>query len=81
MLLSKSGGGGGRNRRRSRYAKFVTESQDKPTADWFAGFAALVAGDRHTADARKIEADNAYSDAIERLARSARQSGLPLTAA
>ena len=61
----------GAERMRSRYAKFVTESQDKPTADWFAGFAALVAGDRHTADARKIEADNAYSDAIERLARSA----------
>ena len=61
----------GAERMRHRYAKFATEAADKATAEWFAGYAALVAGDRHTSDRRKIEADNAYTDAIERFARSA----------
>ena len=61
----------GAERMRHRYAKFATEAADKATAEWFAGYAALVAGDRHTSDQRKIEADNAYTDAIERFARSA----------
>jgi len=61
----------GAERMRNRYAKFATDAADKATAEWFAGYAAMVAGDRHTSDARAIEADNAYSDAIERFARSA----------
>ena len=61
----------GAERMRNRYAKFATEADDAATAEWFTGYAALVAGDRHTSDARKIEAENAYSDAIERFARSA----------
>lgn len=61
----------GAERMRHRYAKHATEADDKATAEWYAGYAALVAGDRHTQDGRRIEADNAYGDAIERLLRSA----------
>lgn len=61
----------GAERMRHSYAKFATNAADKATAEWYAGYAALVAGDRHTQDDRKIEADNAYTDAIERFARSA----------
>jgi len=61
----------GAERMRHRYAKFAADAADKPTAEWYAAYAALVAGDRHTQDGRKIEADNAYTDAIERFARSA----------
>jgi len=61
----------GAERMRHRYAKFATDAEDKPTAEWYAGYAALVAGDRHTQDGRKIEADNAYTDAVDRFARSA----------
>lgn len=59
---------------RHAYAKFVTDTPDpagRATAQWFAGYAALVAGDRHTQDGRRIEADNAYGDAVERLLDSA----------
>lgn len=59
---------------RHAYAKFVTDTTEpasRPAAQWFAGYAALVAGDRNTQDSRKIEADNAYGDAIERFLDSA----------
>jgi len=61
----------GAERMRHRYAKFATDAADKPTAEWYAGYAALVAGDRNTQDGRRIEADNAYTDAVDRFARSA----------
>jgi tetratricopeptide (TPR) repeat protein len=61
----------GAEQMRHRYAKFATDAADKPTAEWYAGYAALVAGDRHTQDGRRIEADNAYTDAVDRFARSA----------
>ena len=57
---------------RHRYAKFVTEQQDRATAQWYAGYAALVAAERHTLDSRVIEAENAYGDAIERFLDSAK---------
>jgi hypothetical protein len=61
----------GAERMRHRYAKYASDADDRATAEWYAGYAALVAGDRHTQDERRIEADNAYTDAIERFARSA----------
>ena len=61
----------GAERMRHRYAKFANDSADRATAQWYAGYAALVAGDRHTLDGRMIEAENAYGDAIERFAESA----------
>ena len=61
----------GAERMRHRYAKHATDAEDKATAEWYAGYAALVAGDRHSLDERRIEADNAYGDAVERFLRSA----------
>jgi len=59
---------------RHRYAQHVTEASDRATAQWYAGYAALIAAERHTADKRQIEAENAYSDSIERFADSAAQN-------
>jgi hypothetical protein len=56
---------------RHRYAKHVTEANDRATAQWYAGYAALIAAERHTLDSRNIEAENAYADSIERFADSA----------
>lgn len=56
---------------RHRIANAVQSSPDRATAQWFAGFAALVAAERHTSDERRIEAGNAYDDAIERFIESA----------
>jgi hypothetical protein len=61
----------GAERMRHRYAKHVTEATDRTTAQWYAGYAALVAAERHTLDNRTIEAENAYSDSIERFLTSA----------
>lgn len=61
----------GAERMRHRYAKFVTDATDRATAQWYAGYAALVAADRHTLDGRMIEAENAYTDAVERFVESA----------
>lgn len=59
---------------RHRYAKHVTEASDRATAQWYAGYAALIAAERHTVDNRSIEAENAYSDSIERFTDSAAQN-------
>lgn len=56
---------------RHRYAKHVTDASDRATAQWYAGYAALIAAERHTLDNRSIEAENAYADSIERFADSA----------
>lgn len=55
---------------RRSYAKFVDGTQDKATAEWFAGYAALVAAEQHTRDARSPLAIAAYGDAIERFTKS-----------
>ncbi|MFY9343520.1 MAG: hypothetical protein WAT39_13575 [Planctomycetota bacterium] len=55
---------------RKAYAGHVDGAADKPTAEWFAGYAALVAGEQHTRDKRADVAMSAYAEAIERLARS-----------
>jgi hypothetical protein len=51
------------------YARFVTRAKDgdKAVAQWFAGYAALVAGDQLTKDGQQVAAANAYGDAQERL--------------
>lgn len=61
----------GAERMRHRYAKYVTDAKDRATAQWYAGYAALIAAERHTLDSRSIEAENAYSDCIERFLASA----------
>lgn len=61
----------GAERMRYRYAKHVTDAKDRATAQWYAGYASLIAAEQHTRDKRVIEADNAYSDCIERFLASA----------
>jgi hypothetical protein len=61
----------GAERMRYRYAKHVTDAKDRATAQWYAGYAALIAAERHTLDSRIVEAENAYSDSIERFLASA----------
>jgi hypothetical protein len=56
---------------RHTYANWANRATDQATAQWFAAYAALVAGDQHTLDGRTIEAENAYGDAIERFALAA----------
>ncbi|HEX6811783.1 MAG TPA: hypothetical protein VF384_09200 [Planctomycetota bacterium] len=56
---------------RKRYADFVAHATDQASAQWFAGYASLVAGEQHTRDERRDVAMQAYSDAIERFAKSA----------
>ncbi len=55
---------------RREYAKFVEEAKDRPTAEWFAGAAAIAAGERHTADKRAALARAAYDEAILRFEKS-----------
>ncbi|HEX5050539.1 MAG TPA: hypothetical protein VFZ65_02090 [Planctomycetota bacterium] len=58
---------------REHYAAFVASApaSDKASAEWFGGYAALVAGEQHTRDARRDVALSAYTEAIERFARCA----------
>ena len=56
---------------RKRYAVYVKEAADAPTAEWFAGYASLVAAEQHTRDERRDVAEAAYTDAIERFGKSA----------
>lgn len=55
---------------RQAYARHVAAATDKPTAEWFAGYAALIAGDRHTTDTRREPALAAYGEAIDRFTRA-----------
>lgn len=64
----------GAERMRHRYAKHVTDAADRATAQWYAGYAALIAAERHTSDNRVIEAENAYADSIERFRDSAQRN-------
>ena len=56
---------------RKRYAEFVASAKDPASAQWFAGYASLVAGEQHTRDERNDVAMKAYTDAIERFTKSA----------
>ncbi len=56
---------------RTAYVAFVEGAADTATAEWFAGYAALVAGDRHTLDGQPAAAEAAYGDAVQRFGRSA----------
>ena len=55
---------------REAYAEYVDKAADKPAAEWFAGYAALVVGDQETRDKRRPKAIAAYGEAVERLQRS-----------
>jgi hypothetical protein len=54
---------------RRRYAAFVDGCADKPTAEWFAGHAAMIAGEQHTRDRRNDAGQSAYGEAVDRLER------------
>jgi hypothetical protein len=56
---------------RKRYAEFAASATDAASAQWFAGYGSLVAGEQHTRDERNDLAVKAYTDAIERFAKSA----------
>jgi len=56
---------------RKAYAEFVATAADKPEAEWFAGYAGIVAGEQETRDKRVAQGLSAYGEAIERLQRSA----------
>lgn len=56
---------------RQRSAGLADAAADQPTAQWFAGYAALIAAERHMQDHRPDAARSAYDAAIERLGRAA----------
>jgi len=56
---------------RKAYDEFVAAAANKPEAEWFAGYAAVVAGEQETRDKRAAQGIAAYAEAIERLQRSA----------
>lgn len=56
---------------RKAYAEFVATAADKPEAEWFAGYAGVVAGEQETRDKRAAQGLSAYGEAIDRLQRSA----------
>ena len=56
---------------RKAYAEFVATAADKPEAEWFAGYAGIVAGEQETRDKRAAQGIAAYAEAIDRLQRSA----------
>lgn len=56
---------------RARVARFAERAEAKPAAEWFAGYAALVAAEQHVRDERRDAAEPAYTDAIARFDRSA----------
>ena len=56
---------------RSRVARFADKTEPKAAAEWFAGYAALVAAEQHVRDQRPDTAEQAYSDAIARFERCA----------
>jgi hypothetical protein len=56
---------------RKAYADFAAQAANKPEAEWFAGYAAIVAGEQETREKRAPQAISAYSEAVERLQRSA----------
>jgi hypothetical protein len=56
---------------RKAYAAFVDKAANKPEAEWFAGYAAIVAGEQETREKRAPQALDAYGEAVDRLQRSA----------
>ncbi len=56
---------------RDRYAKFSKAAADAPAAEWFAGYANLVAAEQHVRDERRELCLGAYTEAIDRFSRSA----------
>ena len=58
---------------RREYAAFVdaTTQPQRPTAEWFAGYCALLAAEQHMRDERTDVAHAAYDDAVTRFERCA----------
>lgn len=56
---------------RRQYDRFASGCSDGATAQWFAGYAALVAAERHTKDQRPDRARKAYDDSVERFEKAA----------
>lgn len=52
------------------YGKFLEQCPDRPTAEWFAGLAALVAAEQYERDRRGAQALSAYALAVARFERS-----------
>ncbi len=55
---------------RAAYGEFVGRSTEPAAAEWFAGYAALVAGEQHTRDRRGDVGVAAYGEAVDRFVRS-----------
>jgi hypothetical protein len=51
---------------RAQYDEFVSAVGDKATAQWFAGYAALIAAEQHMRDERPDVAAAAYTESIDR---------------
>ncbi|MGE3172563.1 MAG: hypothetical protein AB7O97_08030 [Planctomycetota bacterium] len=64
----------GAERLRREYADFVADVTDADgdvaTAEWFAGYAAIVAAELHVRDQRPQQARAAYTDCVDRFAES-----------
>jgi hypothetical protein len=56
---------------RAAYARYADGAADAGTAQWFAGYAAIVAAEVHVRDRRPDQALAAYGDCIDRFAKSA----------
>lgn len=56
---------------RAHYARFVATASDAPAAQWFTGYANLVAAEQNVRDARSAEARSAYDTAIDAFGKSA----------
>lgn len=52
------------------YVAWADAAEDRATADWFCGYAALVAAETEVTDRESKDAERAYSIAIERFAAS-----------
>lgn len=52
------------------YTAWADAAQDRASADWFCGYAALVAAETEVTDREGLDAERAYTVAIDRLASS-----------
>jgi hypothetical protein len=61
----------GAERLRAAYATWASAQSDRATAEWFAGYAAIVAAEVLVKDHRRGPAGASYSECIERFGKSA----------
>lgn len=65
----------GAERMVQEYAAWAKPAADQATAQWFVGYAAIVAGEQHTRDKRNAAAVAAYGTSIDAFGRSAATNG------